>query len=275
MTSKKVLRVVELSRSTNVDDRVTAARSKFLPVNILTKLAEDNDREAFWVRQVAIKNPNLPTETINKIYDEALLSVGSSRLAFSASTYITFNHSLSSEKLDEYLTLAFEEKSRTAADNNMRRGALMNPNCPEKWLELVSRSEITLLRRFVGSNPSLPVKCQKLLLEDSDMNVRREVTRNKNVSLDLLKAAVYSNTDMRLLALLAGRLDGVDREEAVNRLRGSMSSSIQARKAVAQYTSDTSELKELTYYGSSTIRRIVLNNPATLDEDKVAVALFS
>jgi hypothetical protein len=131
-------------------------------------------------------------------------------------------------------------------------------------------------RRRIRADDELSVE-QYLEIDLSDITETEKdchinLAQNEKVSLGVLRQ-IEPGDNTELIAHLAGRFHGDERESLLDRLEALAPKSKETLLTVARLTSNPAKLSELCLMKNKAVRRAVAANPSTSEEDKVLIAL--
>ena len=211
-TSAKLLK---LSKSKSVRDRVQVSLHRETPAELLIGLSED---EAVAVRFAVAKNPGTPEGILDKLSkdleapvreaalanesisveslestdsDEGKINLASSKKATSETLA-----KLAKEK-NEYVRAAVAENENTTSEtlfalakdksDDVRQNVAGNPNSSIETFKVLARDKDDLTRRFIAGREDIPEEVLRILLKDSDAWVRSAIAENKSASEGILE----------------------------------------------------------------------------------------
>jgi len=123
----------------STDNKLLVAKNPNTPIEILTGLAQDQDK---WVRQEVAKNPNTPTETLTKLAQDQNMWVRR-EVVWNPNTPV---ETLTGLAQDQNMQVRYNTRNNMAA----------NPNTPPEVLVQLLTDQNPGIRKAALDNPSLP-----------------------------------------------------------------------------------------------------------------------
>ena len=141
--------------------KVNIAQNPNTPVDVLTKLAEDDDKE---VRRNTARNPNTPVDVLRGLAKDKHDNVRWD-VARNPNTPV-----------DVLRKLAEDD------DNEVRQSVATNPNAPSDILTMLAVDGDWYVRLKVAENPNAPADVLRTLAVDENKYVRYDAVHNPNYS---------------------------------------------------------------------------------------------
>lgn len=218
--------------------RKTVAINRNTPEKILVMLSSDSSS---WVRHSVVKNPNISQKLLEKIAKKRAENVDTRceainkitnperknellvKLAKDSKPGVRAEVARSSNTPVEILAILAEDTSYS-----VRCAVAENPNTPEDALAILAKDNMEVVRRSVAENPSATDKVFKILAEagikkgilgmwemspkllellakDDSTNVRMDVARHRNTTIETLEVLAH-DTSSRVKNLAINRL---------------------------------------------------------------------
>ena len=182
-------KLIKLSKSKSVRDRVLVALHKGTPEDLLTTLSDD---QHVAVRFAVAKNPGTPADVLGKLSKDLEAPVSQAALANKSisieslkstdSDEARINLASSNEVTAETLVKLAKEKNE-----DIRAAVAKNRNTPSETLFALAKDKSENVRGKVAKNPSSSMETIKMLCRDKDYLIRGSIAFREDISAEIFE----------------------------------------------------------------------------------------